>query len=458
MSTLLGLVETPGQYQELIRLAELLKPSEQISQLYLVYDCGAATPQVIEGFERAGAACIVAGGARVNRIRGWASVGGPWRSAVRRLRDVARPPYLLVTFRRLLRQRKIDMVVVAEDSVAGRSRALVEAASRAGVPILLLPFTIPNPYEAARILGRGRDYQVRGWFARVFAGLRPRWILDAPEGRLIRLPVLQAIMTELARLAPARPWIDNEGPTAIAVESRAMMNHYRRLGVAETQLALTGSLADHVLELSLRERAERRAELRRRFRLSDKPLLLCALPPDQLTHAGAACEFDSYEELIKAWTAALCAVADRFAVVVRPHPRLDNSMLEVLRQAGLAICWDDTATLVPLCDLYVAAISATIRWAIACGRPVVDYDVFQYRFNDYEGVPGNINVSGIAAFNQALAELAEKPEQLAAMTLAQSSIAQDWGCLDGESSRRVQALVTGLLAGSGAAISSSEAH
>jgi hypothetical protein len=443
MSTLLGLVETPGQYQELIRLAELLQPSAQISQRYLVYDCGPATAQVIEGFERTGAQCIVAGGEGVNRMRRWALADASWRALVRSLRDTLRPLYLLRAYGKLLRLHNVDLVVVTEDSVAGRSRALIEAAARAKVPVLLVPFTIPNPYEAARILGRGRAYQV-GWLARILAALKPAWILQAAEGRLIRVPVGQAIMNELVGIAPARPWIDNTGPATIAVESRAMMKLYRTMGVAERQLALTGSLADHVLELSLRERAGRQSELRERFRLNDKPLLLCALPPDQLTHGGAISEFESYAELLAAWTAALRSAADSFAVVVRPHPRIDEPTLETLRQAGLAICQDDTATLVPLCDLYVAAISATIRWAIACGKPVLNYDVYRYRFDDYVGVPGIVNVFDVAAFKQALADLAN-PQRLASMTAAQETVGPDWGCFDGESGRRIQALIGDLL-------------
>ncbi len=35
-------------------------------------------------------------------------------------------------------------------------------------------------------------------------------------------------------------------------------------------------------------------------------------------------------------------------------------------------------SLVPLCSLYVASVSATIRWAIACGKPVVNYDVYRF--------------------------------------------------------------------------------
>jgi hypothetical protein len=444
MTTLLGLVETPGQYQELIRLAELLKAQARLSQLYLVHDCGPATQRILEGFARAGAECIAADGQAVSKMRKLALGGRSswWRNAMRFLRDTLRPAYLLVTYRRLFKQRSIDLVVVTEDSVAARARALVHVAMRAGVPVLIMPFTIPNPYEAARILGRRRDYQLHGFVAQLFAKLRPNWILD---GKWIRLPLPQAITNELVGLAPARPWIDNEGPATIAVESPAMVKHYRAMGVSDHQLVLTGSLADHILERSRNERAQRQTDLRARFQLSDRPLLLCALPPDQLTHAGAASEFATYPDLLAAWIAALAAVADRFAVVVRPHPRLSEPMVAPLRQANLAICWDDTATLVPLCDLYVASISATIRWAIACGKPVVNYDVFQYRFDDYDGVPGNILVNDIAAFRQVLSELAASPDQLAALAAAQSTVARDWGCLDGESSRRMLALIDRLL-------------
>ena len=48
----------------------------------------------------------------------------------------------------------------------------------------------------------------------------------------------------------------------------------------------------------------------------------------------------------------------------------------------------NTAELVPLCDVFVASISSTIRWAIACGKPVVNYDVYRYRYTDFIGVEG----------------------------------------------------------------------
>ncbi len=113
------------------------------------------------------------------------------------------------------------------------------------------------------------------------------------------------------------------------------------------------------------------------------------MPPDQFAIGrGSECEFPDFAALVEAWASLLGGVADRFAIVVRPHPRVAVEALEPFRGKGIAIVSDDTAGLVPLCDLYLASISATIRWAIACGRPVVNYDVYGYRYLDYADVPG----------------------------------------------------------------------
>ncbi len=447
MHTVLHLIETPGQFQELGRFARLLQQSRPVSQLFLVYDCGPATAQVLAGIEQIGAERLNAGGPAENETRRRTLDATPafLRSMLRFVRGTFRAPVLFAQYRRLLRSRKVDLVIVTEDNVAGRSRALVEAATRAGIPVLLLPFTIPNSDEAARLLGHQPSYQARGPIARLFASLRPNWVHEAIGGPLLRMPWPQALVVELAGLAPKRPWIDNEGPATIALESRAMMKHYAALGFSERQLAVTGSLADETIEISMRERAKRQAELRHRFALSDKPLLLCALPPNQLAGGITIDEFSSYEALIEAWAAALTKVSKQFAVVVRPHPRIAEPALEPVRRAGLAIAFDDTATLVPLCDLYVASISATIRWALACGIPVLNYDVFQYRLDDYKDAAGMVTVHDLAAFNQVLAELAGSAEKLAAMRAAQSSTAADWGCLDGQSGARVLALADRML-------------
>ena len=41
------------------------------------------------------------------------------------------------------------------------------------------------------------------------------------------------------------------------------------------------------------------------------------------------------------------------------------------------------ASLVAISDMYVASVSSTIRWAILAGIPVINYDVYQYGYEDF---------------------------------------------------------------------------
>jgi hypothetical protein len=64
------------------------------------------------------------------------------------------------------------------------------------------------------------------------------------------------------------------------------------------------------------------------------------------------------------------------------------------------------ADMVPTCDFYVASVSSTIRWAIACGKPVINYDVYRYRYSDFLKVPGVFTMQEQHEFRSALNRLA----------------------------------------------------
>ena len=166
------------------------------------------------------------------------------------------------------------------------------------------------------------------------------------------------------------------------------------------------------------------------------------MPPDQNTYDRPGCEFSGFDDLIHFWAQSLSEVRG-WNVVVRPHPKTAPERLNEVRRYGLAITYDDTAKLVPLCDLYVAAVSSTIRWAIACGKPVINFDVYQYNYRDYEGVEAVSLVNTRKEFRNLLQELTGNREQLAATAAIQQRVSGRWGCLDGMSGQRILALLRG---------------
>jgi hypothetical protein len=100
-----------------------------------------------------------------------------------------------------------------------------------------------------------------------------------------------------------------------------------------------------------------------------------------------------------------------------------------------------TAHLVPLCDLYVASISSTIRWAIACGKPVINYDVYRYRYTDFLSVPGVIATEERDEFQALIKRFADDKAYLTQIATQQRAVAGRWGRLDGNSSQRIVELL-----------------
>jgi hypothetical protein len=96
--------------------------------------------------------------------------------------------------------------------------------------------------------------------------------------------------------------------------------------------------------------------------------------------------------LLQAWMESFKALGERANVLIRPHPRILLERFAVFEDSCIKLTWQPTAELIPLCDLYVASISATIRWAVACGIPTVNYDTFRYRYADYDSAAGVIGV------------------------------------------------------------------
>ena len=75
-------------------------------------------------------------------------------------------------------------------------------------------------------------------------------------------------------------------------------------------------------------------------------------------------------------------------MLIRPHPRASPDLLRVFETPNIKISIEPMASLIPLCDLYVASISATIRWAISSGIPVLNYDTYRLRYTDFDAAPG----------------------------------------------------------------------
>jgi hypothetical protein len=282
-----------------------------------------------------------------------------WLGRSHRLWSLARAPRF---YRGLLSRWWPRCVVLGEDNVSYATGLLVRAAREFGAKSVVLPNTIPNVREPVETLSAHPKHHVRGLASSWVATRYPRWTCRHEDHSLLRLPPAAIVALEWLGGAPGNPWLLNSGGSdVIAVESNAMRAAYTAAGIQSSQIAVIGSPADDVLSGKLARIEEERRSLREKWRLNPaRPIVLCAVPPDQFSKGRNAGGLGGFRDLL----ACLVRVLGNMAgceILFTPHPRIAPEDAAFLKEQGARVLPGDTVEWVGLCDLYVASSGCELR-------------------------------------------------------------------------------------------------
>ena len=323
-----------------------------------------------------------------------------------------------------------QLLILSCDLVGYDSAAYVKAAHRQGKKALIVTSIMSNGFDVAEFFYRDPQFHVTGWLDRAIAKWFPGWVLLRRGRELFRVQPPRILAMEMLRLAPPKPWLFNSSyADVITIESEAMVEYSGGAGMPREQMHVVGSTADDLMAEAAANADARRAELCRSFGLPpDRPVILTALPPDFLYVAGGRpeCEFSDYRALVDFWVKSLCAV-DGYNVIISMHPSTHPDEMRFLEEHGARIAAAGTPQLIPLCEFFAASVSSTIRWAIACGKPVVDYDIYGYDYkDDFDDIGGVISVSKQSDFHAALNRLAHDKAFYAECRDKQLAVSRHW--------------------------------
>jgi hypothetical protein len=383
---------------------------------------------------------------------GWSDIQGG-SATVRRLRTAFREGLLsgvedqkrfYLKFEELLAAEKPVLVILPEENLFYNSHLVVHAALASGIRSIVVPFTIVNTLEwAEAFYGLQRFHADFGW-NRVIAKAFPNWVLEH-RGRRLILPPTYVVGCEYLGAVPEHPWVINSGHAlAIASESPFMSSYYQRAGIPCDKVRLTGTLADDRLFMLLQNQEQERKALENRWNLKLRgKIFLVGLPPDQFGgEKRNGCEFASYEELIRFMIGTIASHCSRSnTLLINLHPRINPAEVAYLEEYGARIIAEPIETLVPLVDVYVAVVSATIRLAMSCGVPVLNYDAYQYDYDDYKELSGVVEIKTKDGYRETVAALADDESFFSKMQVAQQETARLFGIVDGNAGKRLLALV-----------------
>lgn len=380
----------------------------------------------------------------------WSRMPHPWRA---RLFSLLVPPKLSIMVRilgariaaaqKLLEELSPAVVLVSEDGISGPA-AIIAAARSLALPVADLPYGYGTQQDLDIALEEKRAcnelIRAEGWLGLLLALLVPAWIKKGRFAGAIIFPATYIAAREALGMTLRNGWIVHGGyADRLMVESQQMMDLYRSEGLPEEKLALTGSPYCDTMFATLKKDPRASAAFRRPLPIEQGKLrILVSWPTSYHASRSAHNEFPSYEEMsreVLGWLNAL----PNCQLTVSLHPAVQGEMRAGIERMGLDISNEYVIGLIPKHDIYISYFSSTQRWAIACGKPVVNYDAYRVELDMYAKAPGFFNATTFDEFKRDLAHLTSSVAAFEENAKKQISVAEQWGLLDGECMPRILA-------------------
>ena len=316
----------------------------------------------------------------------------------------------------------------------------IKAAHKKGIPVILAPAFMASAREWAGFVANNSNYQVRGCLSYLISKIYKKWVFNYENKSLLALPVGHILARRLLKIVPPLPWVLHSGYSdAIVIESSAVFDYCVSEGLAPNKMVITGSVDHDLMSQILNDVDNQKQKLYQELDLPlDKPMLLSALPPDNLYFEDSVpnCDFRKYSDLVAFWIKSL-RIAKNYNVIICLHPSVKYEDMKYIETWGCKIATENTTELIPLCDIFVACVSATIQWAIASQKPVINYDVYRYKYTDYINVGGVINIEEKNEYLNHLERLTQDSEFYKLMVEKQKKCSAIWGVLDGQAGKRI---------------------
>lgn len=344
-----------------------------------------------------------------------------------------------------------SLVVLAGDNLGYNTATIIKICHKKNIPTILVPSWMSAPIDSAEFLYYDPNNDCKKISNWIMGALYPKWLFKHRGKKMLRWPAFKIVIIKLFGLEPPLPWVLHSGyADAIAAESQAMIEYMVREGLPKDKIILTGSLTNDILVKNSQKAKIKKNALYKDLGLpKNKPMILFAVPPNQLYHYGRPeCDFKTYNEMLEFWIKSLKAVK-QYNTVIALHPSVGYEKMTYIEKWGGKIAKRKTSQLMPLCDIFVASTSTTIQWAIACAKPVLNYDVYRYRSGEYDDWKGVITVEEKDDYLFYLKKLTRNKKFYTYKLNVQKKHMREWGPGDGKSADRLIYLFNHLILNKG---------
>lgn len=345
----------------------------------------------------------------------------------------------------LLDEISPSALICSEDGISS-DIALITAARFASVPIVDVPYGFGSLYEIERDLARkAREDRLNfatGWNLWRLGRIAPQWVKKGNFAGALMHDARVILAWEALGITVRDPWIIHGGYSDIlCVENEVAFVQYLREGISLSKLERTGSPYCDYMVRSLAENVQAAAAFRKPARIEqDVTRVLVSWFPSYHADSPGANEFTTYDEMTVTVLGMLASLP-RIKLTVSLHPACSSDTSVVLQSLGIECSTEYVLKLIPANDVFITYFSSTIRWALAAGKVVINYDAYRLGLSTFDGAPGFVNARSFEALTQIMKAVTTSGDFLSLRSAAQIRVADDWGVVDGNCNGRIEAVV-----------------
>ncbi|MDW8222613.1 MAG: hypothetical protein RMJ82_06665 [Gemmatales bacterium] len=312
----------------------------------------------------------------------------------------------LRTARALVKKMRISTIILAEHVAERDSGVWLRVALETGLVAIVLAQHMISRQATFGTYASRSDYWAHNIVNSVFLEHFPQWRFDGDKQSLMRIPAPQALAQEWWGIAMSSPWVANSEPlTGVWVESSWLADQYLREGINAKSLSITGSpQLDRLARALAPPIYGEKSDVWERLRLDrSKPLVVVALPANLYPQRKAP-KWDTYEELLYSYIQELKRL-NHVSYICSLHPSISDSTIAALEAWRVPFIREGLTEVLPSAQIYLASTSSTIAWALACGIPVINFDVYQLNYQIAESEHGVHTIQTLEELREVLEEI-----------------------------------------------------
>jgi len=288
--------------------------------------------------------------------------------------------------KKIINSIKPSLLITAEDIGYG-SPYLVSAAKKLNIPSIVCPFSMANSEEYIfsktlyNIYPSNRSIASKINFF-LITTFFPTWVKECNGRKYTKSDYfLIPLVCYFFGGYVLNPWTITGGKSDVVfVESDFIKDYYVKAGTCSEKIKIVGAYRDRKANF----RADDKFSLAKKIG-ADAALkwVVFSPSPDHINN-------DVYPDYATMFTNVIGLMQHaNVVVIVSLHPRLKKEDFNFISESyqQLVLVEGQVEMLIEFCDLFIASGSASIRYALAFRKPIINYNLYKLPYSEYDSLP-----------------------------------------------------------------------